>query len=97
MREHTHVQAVQVVRLVGVVAATLLQRQVLHALLDECLGLRVQLQCHTQCTGCALACVVVGRGADATGRKHHVATGKGTPQGHRDAIRVIAHVLGVIE
>ncbi|OIQ69329.1 hypothetical protein GALL_490710 [mine drainage metagenome] len=75
-REHAHVEAVPVVSLIRNINLALFPGQVLHALFDQNLGLRVQCQRHAQRPSRALAGMVIGGGTNATGRKHHIAAGK---------------------
>ena len=92
-REHPHVEAVHVVRSLRVVGFAAFSGQVAHALLDQVTRLGVQRQFHPECGGGALAGVIVGRGADAATREHHVSTVKGLAQRTRDAVALVAHAL----
>ncbi len=49
---------------------------------------------NAQCRSGTLTGVIVGRGADAAERKNNIGRRKGTPQHLRDALPVIADVLG---
>ena len=100
-REHAHVQAVNVVVAVRVIHHALLPGHVLHALQDERPGLGMQHQFNPQRFGRALAGVVIRRGANAAGAKHHIAglarRGESTRQRGGDAARIVTHILGVAE
>ena len=84
----------QVVCTLGLVGHALLAGHVLHALADQALGLRVQLERALQGPASALAGVVVGRGANATTGEHHIRAGQGAGQRGRDAFRVVPHIVG---
>jgi hypothetical protein len=92
LREHAHVQAVQVVGPVGLEGHALLARHVLHALLDQVLGPGCSTSGTAQRGRGALAGVVVGRGADAAAAEDDVAAGEGLAQRGGDARPVVAHV-----
>ena len=62
--EHAHVQAVNVVRAVFIKWHTLFFGGVFHPFGNQRLGLGVQDKLNAQRGGCALAGVVVGRGAN---------------------------------
>ena len=70
--KHAHVQAPQAIRMVGIKNLPLLGCQILHAPGNERLGLRMQYQGLPQRSGSTLAGVVIGRGPDASERKHHI-------------------------
>ena len=84
-----------VVRPVGLVGRALLFGYILHALQNQITRLRMQGQVNAQSLGCALAGVVIGRGSNATKRKHHIAGNKGAAQGFGDTGWVITHIVGI--
>jgi hypothetical protein len=57
------------------------------------IGFRMQFERYAERGRRALARVVVGRRADAAGRKHDVAGGERTAQRRRDALRIVADVF----
>ncbi|MNT49029.1 hypothetical protein D3C72_1858540 [compost metagenome] len=84
-----------VVRAVSFVLNTLLKRHVLHALPDQCLRLGVQNKLNAQSPCCALARVVVWRGANTTAREHDVPVGERALQRGGEAIGVVAHIVRI--
>ena len=95
LRKHGHVQPVAVVGALGLIGKPLFPGHVLHALVNQSLGLRVQGQGQAQRARRALAGMVIRRGADAPKRKHHIPAAEGARQSCGDAVGVVAHVIGV--
>ena len=94
LREGAQVQAVQVVGALGLKSLTLAGCCFLHARDDQGLGLRRQHQRHAQRLRGGLARVVIGCGANAAAREHHVARGKGALQHSGNALAVVTRVFG---
>ena len=90
-----------VVFAVGLEGQALLAGDVVHALADQHFGFGVQRQFGAEGAGGALAGMVVGGGAYAAAGKHHVAAftrcRKGAGQRGGDAVRIVAHVVGITE
>ena len=93
--KYPHIQPVDVVRTVGFVGHPLFAGRVLHTLLDQRLGLRMQCQREAKGPACALPRVIVRSGADAAAGEHHVGRGKGALERGGDAVGIVAHIVGI--
>ena len=93
--KYAHVEPVDVVGTLRFIRNALLACGILHPFTNQRLGLWVQRQTAAERLSGALARAVVGCSTDTTARKYRVSRRKRTLQRLRDALRVVAHVVGI--